>query len=60
MTVTISHRGAKYATATALVRPGRVEIRLRSLRPIKHGRYLITIVALNHRHATVTRFMTRI
>jgi Collagen triple helix repeat (20 copies) len=60
MTVTISRGPTKYATATALVHPGRVDMRLRSLRPIKHGRYLITIVALDHRHATVTRFMARI
>jgi hypothetical protein len=60
MRVTISRGGTTYAAATRMVHRGRVQIRLRSLRPMKHGRYLVTIVPLNRNHGTVTRFTMKI
>jgi len=58
--VTISRGTATYATATAVVRPGMAQIRLRSLRPMKAGRYLVTIFTPGRKHATVTHFTMRI
>jgi len=43
-----------------VVRPGMAQIRLRSLRPMKAGRYLVTIFTPGRKHATVTHFTMRI
>jgi hypothetical protein len=57
--VTISRGGTTYAAATRVVNRGRVAIRLRSLRPMKHGRYVVTIVAMNGKHRAVKRLITK-
>jgi hypothetical protein len=60
MRLTISRGGITYAAATRVVHRGWVAIRMRSLRPIKHGRYVVTIVAMNGKHRAVKRFITKI
>ena len=59
MSVIVSRRRTTYAVATAAVHRGLVRLKLRSLREMKHGRYLITIVAASGKHGTVTRFTAR-
>ena len=58
--VRISRGAAAYASASAVVHRGRVEIRLRGLRRMNHGSYRVTIVMVNGKHATVQRFTMRI
>jgi hypothetical protein len=60
MSITISRGRTTYAARTAVVGRGRVHLRLRSLRAMKHGRYLITLVITNGHRVTVVRFIKRI
>jgi Collagen triple helix repeat (20 copies) len=60
ISLTISRGSAIYAATTAVVHRGRVEMSLRSLRRMNRGSYLVTIVTINRKHATVKRFTMRI
>ena len=60
MSVMISRGRTTYAVGTARVHRGLVHLRLRSLRSMKHGRYLVTIVATQGTRLTVSRDWERI
>ncbi len=60
MSLMISRGRTTYAATTASVHRGRVHVRLRSLRTIKAGRYVVTIVLTDGRRSSVIRFVERI
>jgi len=55
VTVDISRGATTYAIGTAHVRRGVARLRLHILRAIHHARYVVTVIATNGKHATVTR-----
>jgi hypothetical protein len=58
--VDITRHGKTVAFGSTLVRGHRTRLTLRTLRPLAHGWYVITIVETRGRAASVTRFRRRI
>jgi hypothetical protein len=56
VSVEISSGKKPYATGTAVVHARTARFTLRSLHPMRHGRYLITLVATHGKKSTVTRY----
>ncbi len=60
VSVDVTRGRRTYATGNAVVRSGVAHVRLRALRRIRHGRYLITIVTGTGTKVTVARHYQRL
>jgi hypothetical protein len=59
VSVPLSRAGKTYAIGTALARKGAARFRLRLVRRMKPGRYLMTVVTSRGRRASVVRYTKR-
>jgi hypothetical protein len=56
VSVNITRGKIRYATGTAITHAGIARFRLDAVRPMKRGRYLVTIVATQGKRSTVVRY----
>jgi hypothetical protein len=59
VSVALSRAGKTYAIGTAVTRRGAARFRLEMVRRMKPGRYLVTLVASQGKHANVVRYTKR-
>jgi hypothetical protein len=59
VSVDISRGKRMYAVGVGLVSNGKARFTLRTLRAMRHGRYVVTVVSTSGHHATVRRFVER-
>ena len=60
VSVDVSRGTTRYAIGAAHVHHGVASVRLHILRAIHHARYVVTVIATNGKHATVTRHSAKL
>ncbi len=60
VSIEISRGKLTYAVGSAIVHRGRTSMRMHSLRTLRRGRYLVTVVEAIGKNAVVVRYTTRL